>query len=92
MEIIEDSSPRFALRKRVEQYCDYIDEGTFEEVTGHDFPTLLFICPSVASMIYMKKHIGRIYEETSLDQVDVYIATKEQAFTGKWEKIEEEDE
>ncbi len=92
VEVVEDSSPRFAIRKRVEQYCDYIDDGKFTEVTGHDFPILLFICPGVASMIYLKKHISRIYEETSLDQIEIFIATKEGAFAGKWEKVEGEDE
>ena len=85
-------SPRFALRKRIEQYCDYIDDGKFTEATGHDFPTLLFICPGYASLIYLKKHIARIYEETSLDQIEIYIATKEQAFAGSWEKIEAEQD
>lgn len=92
VEVVEDSSPRFALRKRIEQYCDYIDDGKFTEATGHDFPTLLFICPGYASLIYLKKHIARIYEETSLDQIEIYIATKEQAFAGSWEKIEAEDD
>lgn len=92
VEVVEDSSPRFALRKRIEQYCDYIDDGKFTEATGHDFPILLFICPGYASLIYLKKHIARIYEETSLDQIEIYIATKEQAFAGSWEKIEAEDD
>jgi hypothetical protein len=92
VEVVEDSSPRFALRKRIEQYCDYIDDGKFTEVTSHDFPTLLFICPGYASLIYLKKHICRIYEETSLDQIDIYISTKEGAFAGSWEQIQAEDE
>lgn len=92
VEVVEDSSPRFALRKRIEQYCDYIDDGKFTEATGHDFPTLLFICPGYASLIYLKKHISRIYEETSLDQIEIYIATIEQAFAGSWEKIEAEED
>lgn len=92
LEVVEDSSPRFALRKRVEQYCDYIDDGKFTEATGYDFPTLLFICPGYASLIYLKKHIARIYEETPLDQIEIYIATKENSFAGNWEKIEAEDD
>lgn len=92
VEVIEDSSPRFALRKRVEQYCDYIDDGKFTEATGHDFPILLFICPGIASMIYLKKHISRIYDETSLDQIQVFIATKEETFSGHWEQIEADNE
>jgi len=92
IEVVEDSSPRFALRKRIEQYCDYIDDGKFTEATGHAFPKLLFICPGYASLIYLKKHIARIYEETPLDQIEIYITTKEGAFTGSWEQIQAEDE
>jgi len=39
-------------------------------------------------LIYLKKHLARIYEETSLDQVDIYIATQEGAFSSSWEKVE----
>lgn len=92
VEVIDDSSPRFAIRKRIEQYCDYIDDGKFQEATGHTFPKLLFICPGVGSMIYLKKHLARIYEETSLDQVEIYLATREGAFNGRWEQAEAEDE
>jgi len=92
VEVVEDSSPRFALRKRIEQYCNYIDDGRFTEATGHDFPAVLFICPGYASMIYLKKHIARIYEETSLDQIQIYITTKEEAITGKWEQVTATDE
>lgn len=92
LEVVEDSSPRFALRKRVEQYCDYIDSEKFTDLTGYDFPNILFICPGYASLIYLKKHIGKIYEETSLDQAGIYIATKEQAFAGRWEQVTGEEE
>lgn len=92
VEVVEDSSPRFALRKRIEQYNDYIESGKFEEATSHPFPTILFICPGIASLIYLKKHISRIYEETSLDQVQIYLTTQEDAFLGKWEQVELEIE
>lgn len=92
VELIDDSSPRFALRKRIEQYNDYIESGIFEEATRHPFPTILFICPGIASLIYLKKHISRIYEETSLDQAQIYLATQEDAYNGKWEQVEPEEE
>jgi len=91
LEVVEDSSPRFALRKRIQQYCDYIDTEKFTESTGHSFPNILFICPSFASLIYLKKHISRIYEDAPLDQVGIYVATREQAVNGTWEKVETEE-
>ncbi|MGD0523181.1 MAG: replication-relaxation family protein [Candidatus Microgenomates bacterium] len=92
VEVIDEGAPRFALRKRIEQYNDYIESGRFEKVTTHTFPTILFICPTIGIMIYLKKHLGRIYEETSLDQVDIYLATQEGAFSSNWEKIEAVEE
>jgi hypothetical protein len=92
VEIVEDSSPRFALRKRIEQYSDYIEDERFEETTGHSFPTILFICPGFASLIYLKKHLERIYDETSLDQTEIYLATREEAFSGSWTSISPDDE
>lgn len=92
VEVVDDSSPRFALRKRVEEYSNYIDDEKFQDATGHDFPRLLFICPGMGSLIYLKKHIARIYEETSLDQIEIYLATREGAFYGHWEQVEAEEE
>jgi hypothetical protein len=93
VELIDDSSPRFALRRRIEQYDEYIDSGDFEAATSHDFPTILLICPGYASLMYLKKHLERIYEETSLDQTQVYLATTENALNGIWDTIEtDEDE
>lgn len=92
IEVVEDSSPRFALRKRVEEYCNYIDDRKFTEETGHDFPTLLLICPGYASLIYLKKHISRIYEETYLEQIEIYVATREGALSGNWKLVQADDE
>lgn len=92
VEVIDEGTPRFALRKRIEQYNDYIEDGKFEAVTKHPFPTILFICPNIGLLIYLKKHLARIYEETSLDQVDIYLATREGAFSSNWEKIEAVEE
>lgn len=92
VELVDDSSPRFALRRRIEQYDEYIEEGKFEEVTGHPFPKILFICPGYASLIYLKKHLERIYDETSLDETEIYLAIQEEAFSGSWTPISAEDD
>jgi len=92
VEVIDEGAPRFTLRKRIEQYTDYIDNGTFEEVTSHPFPTILLICPTLGTQIYFKKYLAKIYDESSLDQVSVYLTTQDGAFAGEWEKVETEDE
>ena len=92
VEVIDEGTPRFAIRKRIEQYNDYIEDGKFEEVTKHPFPTILFICPNIGLLIYLKRHFARIYEEISLDQADIYLATQEGCFSSSWEKVEAEEE
>lgn len=90
VEVIDEGAPRFALRKRVEQYNDYIENGTFEEATGHPFPSILFICPTVGILMYIKKYLP-VYEELSFDDVSIYLATQEGAFAGRWEKVDAEE-
>lgn len=92
VEVIDEGSPRFAIRKRIEQYNDYIEAGTFEEVTSHQFPMILFICPNPGVLIYLKKHLERIIEETSLSEISIFLATKEGAFDGHWESVVSDDE
>jgi hypothetical protein len=92
VEVVEENAPRFALRKRIDQYNDYIEDGKFEEATSHPFPSILFICPTVGIMIYLKKHLARVYEELSFDDVSIYVATREGVFVGRWEKVDAEEE
>ena len=92
VEVIDEGAPRFTLRKRIEQYTDYIDNGTFEEATSHPFPTILLICPTLGIQIYFKKYLAKICEDSSLDQTAIYVTTQEGAFSGEWEKIEPTDE
>lgn len=88
IEIVDEATPRFALRNRIEKYNEYVENGTFEDATKHAFPTILFICYDFGLMIYLKKHIARVYDEMSFDDVNIYLATKEGAFAGRWEKVE----
>jgi len=91
VEVIDEGAPRFALRKRVEQYNNYLESGKFEATTKHPFPTILFICPSVGSKVYLKKYLIKMSEESSLDTISIYLATRIEAFTGEWEKVEAEE-
>lgn len=91
VEIVDEGAPRFTVRKRVAQYSDYLDEGTFEEVTSHPFPSVLFICPTLGLKIYLKKHLLRQAEETLLDTISIYVATREEALSGKWEPVDTDE-
>lgn len=91
VEVIDEGAPRFTLRKRIDQYNDYVENGPFESATGHPFPTILFICPNTGVKIYLNKYLNRIYEESSLDAVNIYLATQEESFRGSWEASANEE-
>ena len=92
VEVINENTPRFILRKRIDQYNTYIESKIFEEVTGHAFPTLLIICPNSGMKKYVAKHLAGVYEESSMDQVDIYLATQEDVYAKEWKKAGSEEE
>jgi hypothetical protein len=91
VEVIDEGALRFALRKRVEQYNNYLESGKFEATTKHPFPTILFICPTLGGKVYLKKYLIKMSEESSLDTISMYLATRIETFTGEWEKVEAEE-
>ena len=67
LEIIDEGTPRFMLRKKISQYIEYFDEGTWENRTLHDNPSLLFICPNQNIYNFLNKHIPQVLEEETSD-------------------------
>ncbi len=67
LEIIDEGTPRFMLRKKILQYIEYFDEGTWENRTLHENPSLLFICPNQNIYNFLNKHIAQVLEEETSD-------------------------
>jgi len=67
LEIIDEGTPRFMLRKKISQYIDYFDENTWENRTLHSNPALLFICPNQQIYDFLNKHIAEVLEEETSD-------------------------
>lgn len=67
LEIIDEGTPRFMLRKKISQYIDYFDEGTWNQRTLHDNPKLLFICPNQNIKDFLNRHIAQVLEEETSD-------------------------
>lgn len=88
VEVIDEGVPRFAQRLRIDQYNNYLESQKFETTTNHTFPTILFICPNTASKFYLNRYLVKMIEESSLDSISIYLATKLEAFSGHWEKVE----
>lgn len=91
LEIIDENAPRFSIRKRIDQYNNYIENKTFENATGYEFPTILFICPNNTISNYLKKYFEKIWDESNFDDISIHSATKDDAFTGVWHNLKPEE-
>lgn len=67
LEIIDEGTPRFMLRKKISQYIEYFDENTWKNRTLHNNPALLFICPNQQIHDFLNKHIAQVLEEETSD-------------------------
>ncbi|NQU82713.1 MAG: replication-relaxation family protein [Parcubacteria group bacterium] len=95
LEIIDEGIPRFMLRSKISQYIEYFEENTWQEETGHSFPSILLLCPDENIKTFLHKHIVQVLEEESEAEIDFYLTTKEilgsnQPENDIWEKAEEE--
>lgn len=67
LEIIDEGTPRFMLRKKILQYIEYFDEGTWHDRTLYDNPSLLIICPNQNIYDFLFKYITQVLEEETSD-------------------------
>lgn len=87
LEIIDKDTPRFSIRKRIDQYNTYIENKTLEKNTGYKFPTILIICTNQTINNYLKKYFEKIWDESNFDDISIYSATIEEAFNGYWHNL-----
>lgn len=97
LEIIDEGTPRFMLRSKIAQYVEYLDEGTWQDKTGHPDPALLLVCPNETIKSFLYKHIAQVLEEEVEDEINFYLTTKEtiedsQLKSNIWEKVKESDD
>lgn len=93
LEIIDEGTPRFMLRKKISQYIEYFDEGIWKNRTLHDNPSLLFICPNQSIKEFLYKHIAQVLEEETSD-LQFFLSLKseiqiEGITTSTWQLVTE---
>lgn len=91
--VVEDFAgtlPRYQLRKRLSQYIDFLtNEWTSEE----PIPIALFICPTKADLIYIKRRAKLLFQDMVDRRISLRVATvdsvKASGITGHiWEEVE----
>jgi len=75
-EIIDEGTPRFAIRDKIKQYLEYYNDNTWQEETKHPFPKILILCPNDLIKDYLHSFIPRIMAEEDQEEVDFYLSIK----------------
>jgi hypothetical protein len=89
LENLELTLPRYQLRKRIKDYVEYLDDWD----VGHGpTPIALFICSTLADLIYIKRRVRLLLEDFSNDDLQIRVTTiekiKEASVVSKiWEDV-----
>lgn len=92
LDIFDDGTPFFVMKRRIKTYVDYVDEGIWQKQTEDLLPSVLLVVPSEKIKKYLYRHITRTYED-ELETISFFLTTKE-TMTLKgleinvWEKVE----
>ncbi|MEX0895675.1 MAG: replication-relaxation family protein [Patescibacteria group bacterium] len=94
LELIDEGTPRFMLRKKIAQYIDYFDENIWHQRTGYPNPALLIVCPDQRMYDFLLKHIKQVLEEETSD-LQWFLGLKshieQEGITPKtWQQVTEE--
>lgn len=73
-EIIDEGTPRFILRSKINQYIEYYTENIWQEKTGYQFPTVLLMCPNIILKEFLNKYINKTLEENQVE-INFYTTT-----------------
>ncbi len=63
LEILEPTLPRYSIKKRVRSYFEMYFSNQWEDEAKSSFPEILFICPTLETLMYSKKMTKRLWEE-----------------------------
>lgn len=72
LEAFDPLMPRYAIRKRIKDYEEYLTSGDWQDQTGYDdSPIILIACPTVADLLYAKRRAKKEIEDNDLEEDEV---------------------
>lgn len=92
LESFEQTLPRYQLGKRLKDYGDYLASDWNED--NRSVPTVLFICPTVADLLYVKRRAKKLLkEEWSEGSICIRVTTLDRVQTSGvasmvWEEVQ----
>jgi hypothetical protein len=68
LEVFDPLMPRYAIRKRIKDYVEYLASGDWQDETGlNERLIVLIACPTVADLLYAKRRAKKEIEDNDLD-------------------------
>ena len=92
LEIIDEGTPRFMIRSKINQYVEYFQANTWQDRTNHPNPMMLFVCPDELIKIFLNKYILQMQEEEPKLDLEFYLTTKDQISNNQddlWDKVDD---
>ena len=89
--IISPTLPQYSIRKRIKDLIAFYFNSEWETTIDDNFPEIMIICPTLATMIYAKRLTRKLLEdEDNPEDLHIRFATvekvKKESVTGKiWE-------
>ncbi len=75
LEIVDDGTPRFILRAKIQMYIEYCASDIWTNNTDHPFPKILLLCPNSIIKDFLHKHIARSLEQEPDINIEFYLST-----------------
>lgn len=93
LDLFDDFTPPFVLRKRVRMYLEYAEKPDWDENTDSTpFPIILFILPTESAKKHVYKYAQSLLEKTYEDKIHLFLTTKTRIEVGEkeniWQKVE----
>lgn len=79
LEIFEPTIPAYSVRKKIKNYFDFYFSNEWEDKMDENFPTILFICPTMPMLISAKRYSKKLLSEYDDIDLQIKLATEQQA-------------
>ena len=75
---LDSISPKYMTKKKMKKYLEFFFTNEWEENTGQPFPTILFVCQTLALMIYAKRTIKKLLDDfQEPEEFEAWFATND---------------
>ncbi len=76
LEVVSKQTPRFILRKRIENLFKYYVSGKWAQNSPHPFPKILIVCPDYVTKAFLSKFIAQTRDSKTRNFL-FYLATED---------------